>query len=92
MGTMIKLEAKHYPYVKLFTVTLDQDVRTCMVVGRDEKDQLILEKYEEYNIGSAISSVSEFYVISPDEMKQFADIAYENGHLTDEEYRKMREA
>ena len=92
MGTMIKLEAKHYPYVKLFTVTLDQDARTCMVVGRDEKDQLILEKYEEYNIGSAISSVSEFYVISPDEMKQFADIAYENGHLTDEEYRKMREA
>ena len=88
---MIKLDAKHYPYRKLFTVTLDQEARTCMIVGRDEKDQLILEKYEEYNIGSAISSVSDFYVLSPDEMKQFADIAYENGHLTDEKYREMRE-
>ena len=88
---MIKLDEKHYPYKKLFTVTLDQDARTCMVVGRDENDQMILEKYEEYNIGSAISSVSEFYVLSPDEMKQFADIAYENGHLTDERYREMRE-
>lgn len=36
-----KLDAKRYRYEKLFTVKLDQNARSCTVVGRDDEGRYI---------------------------------------------------
>ena len=81
-----KLDARHYDYEKLFTVKVDQENRSCTVVGRDDKSQYILEYYEEYNLGSAVGSASDYYVLTDVEYKRYARIALENGHLTEADY------
>ena len=78
---MKKLDAKRYEYEKDFTVEVDQDKRTCTIVGHDTHGKLILERYQEFNRGSAPFSVSEFYEITPDELNEYAGVAQRNGYF-----------
>ncbi|MBE6908913.1 MAG: alpha/beta hydrolase [Ruminococcaceae bacterium] len=84
-----KIDAKRYDYEKLFTVKVDQNNRSCTVVGKDDKGRYILEYYEEYNIGSAIGSVSDFYVLTDAEYRRYARMALVNGHLTEADYERL---
>ena len=81
-----KLDAKRYHYEKLFTVKLDRNARSCTVVGRDDEGRYILEYYQEYNIGGAIDSVSDFYVLTDAEYKRYARMAFVNGQITEADY------
>ncbi|MBE7003945.1 MAG: hypothetical protein E7425_06630 [Ruminococcaceae bacterium] len=84
-----KLDVRHYDYEKLFTVKVDQNNRSCTVVGVDDKGQYILEYYEEYNRGSAVGSVSDFYILTDAEFKRYARMALVNGHLTEVDYDRL---
>lgn len=84
-----KLDVKHYEYEKLFTVSADQAARRCTVVGRDDKGRFILESYEEYNIGSAVGSVSEYYVLTDAEYRRYAGKALASGSMTPEEHARL---
>ena len=84
-----KLDAKRYDYEKLFTVKVDQNNRSCTMVGRDDKGQYILEYYEEYSLGSAVGSVSDHYVLTDAEYKRYARMALVNGHLTEADYDRL---
>ena len=52
-----QLDGKPDGYRKLFTVDVDQNSRSCRVVGVDAEGRHILEHYEEYNVGSAYMSM-----------------------------------
>ena len=82
-----KLDAKHYDYEKLFTVSLDQESRACTLVGRDAQGRFILEDYKEYSRGGATGSVSEYYVLTYEEYRRCAKQALSSGMITREEYR-----
>ena len=84
-----KLDAKRYHYEKLFTVKLDRNTRSCTVVGRDDEGRYILEYYQEYNIGGAIDSVSDFYVLTDAEYKRYARMAFVNGQITEADYNRF---
>jgi hypothetical protein len=84
-----KLDAKRYRYEKLFTVRVDQDKRSCTVVGRDDEGRYILEYYQEYNVGSAIDSVSDFYVLNDAEFRRYARMALVNGNLAQPDYDRL---
>ncbi len=84
-----KLDAKRYDYQKLFTVKVDQNNRSCTIVGRDDKGRYILEYYEEYSRGGAIGSVSDFYVLTDAEFKRYARTALVNGNLAQSDYDRL---
>ena len=86
-----KIEAKHCDYQQLFTVKVDQKERSCMIVGRDDKGRYILEHYEEYNRGSAVGSLSEYYVLNDAEFRRYARMALVNGHLTQADCERLCE-
>lgn len=56
---MTKIGAKHYEYEELFTVAVDQQNRTCTVVGRDKEGRYILEQ-----AGETISPTSAVWIIN----------------------------
>ena len=85
-----KLDAKHYDYEKLFTVSLDQKQRSCTLVGQDAQGRFILEYYEEYSRGSATGSTSEYYVLTKEEYLRYAKQALVNCNLSREEYVRFR--
>ncbi len=84
-----KLDAKRYDYEKLFTVKVDQNNRSCTVVGKDDKGRYILEYYEEYNLGGAVGSTDDYYVLTDAEYKRYARMALANGHLTEADYDRL---
>ncbi len=84
-----KLDAKHYDYEKLFTACVDQDRRALTIVGRDAQGRFILETYEEYSIGSAAGSVSEFYILTDAEYLRYAKKALINCCITQAEYARL---
>lgn len=84
-----KIDAAHYDYEKLFTVSVDQNSRSVTIVGQDDKGRFILEKYEEYNRGSAVGSVSKYYILTDAEYRRYAKKALINGTITQEEYDRL---
>lgn len=89
LGT--RLDVRHYDYERLFTLALDQQRRSCTLVGRDAEGRYILERYEEYSRGSATGSVSEYYVLSYEEYRRCAKQALSVGMMSREEYRRACE-
>ena len=84
-----RLDVRHYEYEKLFTVAVDQAARRCTIVGRDDRGRYILEIYEEYNLGSAVGSASEYYVLNETEYRRYADKALANGSITPEDHARL---
>ena len=84
-----KLDAKRYDYEKLFTVKVDQNNRSCTIVGLDDKGRYILEYYEEYSLGSATGSASDYYVLTDAEYKRYARMALVSGNLTQADYDRL---
>ena len=84
-----KIDAAHYEYEKLFTVSVDQNSRSCMIVGRDAQGRSILESYEEYSLGSATGSVSAYYVLTDEEFRRYAKKALANCCITPEDYARF---
>ena len=83
---MTKIGAKHYEYEEWFTVAVDQQNRTCTVVGRDKEGRYILEQAGEHCIANVCCADNQFFLLSPSEMKNYARLALENGTLSEERY------
>ena len=81
-----RLEGKPDGFKELFTVDVDQEHRSCRTVGTDAAGRYILEHYEEYNIGGAVGSAGEYYVLSDAEFRRYARLALINGNIPQERY------
>ena len=84
-----RIDARHYDYKKLFTASVDQENRSCVLIGRDDRGRFIRETYSEYSLGSATGSVSDYEVLSGVEYRQCAKQALEDGHITRDDYERL---
>lgn len=76
---MKKIETEaHYDYIKLFDAVIDKNKLYCETVGQDAAGSLILHTSATYNIGNAYSASDEFYVLTPEEYREYVARAYQN--------------
>ncbi len=66
-----------------FSFDKDHEKRSCKSVGSDGKANILLEMYEEVDLGNGLSPHTTYYTIDDDEFKSFLNIAVSQDHTLD---------
>ena len=86
---MNKIEKNDIEIKEWFTVKSDPHMCTSAVVGTDTEGNIIYESSIMDNVGPSYFMRSAYYIITLEEMKQYAKQALDNGNITREQYQKI---
>ena len=75
----IETEGSRYPCTELFDAVVDTAKLRSETVGRDEAGNLILHVSETCNMSSAYSSEETYFLLTPEEYRDYVETARKNG-------------
>ena len=84
-----QLDGRPAGYRECFPVDVDQKSRSFRAVGVDAEGRHILEHCEEYSLGSATGSTTDYYVLTDAEYRRYARLALVNGNLSEADYERL---
>lgn len=88
---MKKIQCSHQDFCELFTVEVDNDKMRFTSVGKNGAGQYVLINSSDFNIGNASSSAEDYFLLTAEEVKEYAAIARSNGHISKRDYNSYRE-